>query len=191
MEINRLGKEVVGVVPQADVVEGKFGLFVANVHSYDWGSQADLPGFRVPATAAEANFAKYIITWAVDNRPTPIYATYPAFTWTTRGGFGDNANVPFAATVYMTHPSNQESLTIPSGTPSLALREGTFTVPTACYIANASLHTVGAPVIVANTAEDGADAGKLKYQSTMDERVVGQVIYYETATGRLTVKTVD
>lgn len=191
MEINKLGEQIVGVVPVADVVEGLFGLFTTHIYSHDWGSYEDLPGFKVPATAEEAKFAKYIITWAVDERPTPIYATLPSRTWGTRGGFGQTANAPFSATVYLTHQGNQESLTIPSGTPSLAFKEGVFTVPEACYIASDNLHSAGAPVIVANTAEDGADAGKLKYQSTMDDRVVGVVRYYDSSTGRLTVETTD
>ena len=144
-----------------------------------------------PATAEEANRARWIITWPVDERPTPIYASLPSMVYGTRGGFGQTANVPFAATVYLTHQGNQESLTIPSGYPSLAFNEGIFTVPTACYIANVNLHSMGANVIVANTAEDGADAGKLKYQAAYDSRVVGTVRYYDSTTGRLTVVTKD
>jgi hypothetical protein len=191
MEINKLGEQIQGVVPTADVVEGKFGLLTTHVWSYDWGSLTDLPGWKVPATAEEANRARWIITWPVDERPTPIYASVPSRTWGTRGGFGQAVQTPFAATVYLTHQGNQESLTIPSGYPSLAFLEGIFTVPTVCYIANVNLHNVGANVIVANTAEDGADAGKLKYQAALDARVVGTVRYYDSTTGKLTVITKD
>jgi hypothetical protein len=191
MEINKLGEQIIGVVPVADVVEGKFGLLTTHNWTWDWGSGEDLPGFKVPATAEEANRARWIITWPVDERPTPIYVTMPYRTWGLRGGFAETTNLPFTASVYLTHQGNMESLTIPSGYPSLAFNEGIFTVPTACYIADVNLHSMGANVIVANTAEDGVDAGKLKYQAAYDARVVGTVRYYDSTTGKLTVVTKD
>ena len=188
MEINRF-EDVIGVVPQADVVEGRFVLLKANADTADFGSMSDLPGVAVPATAAEANFAKYCITWAVNNGTPPYYLPMPAYAWALRGGWDQATNLPMSSeTVYTTYPGYQESKTIPSGIPALAFGEGTYTLPSGCYIASNSLHTVGAPVIVANTTEDTTDAGKLKYQSTMDARVVGQVVAYDSTSGRLTVK---
>ena len=191
MEINKLGENIYGVVPVANVVEGKFGLFVTHAWDYDFGSNVDLPGFRVPATIEEAKRAKYIITWAVSNLPEPFMYPMPHPTFSTRQGFGTAGNAPWLAGVYLTYPGNQDSQTIPSGVPSLAFTDGIFTVPTDCYIANVNLHVPGSPVIVANTAEDGADAGKLKYQALMDERVVGFTVGYNATSGKLTVQTFD
>lgn len=192
MEINKLGKTILGVVPTANIVEGRFGLLCAHTHTYDFGSKEDLPGIRVPATAEEAKRARYIVTWALDNRPTPIYNTYPAYTWALRYGFDQTTNVPFSATVYLTHQANQNCLTIPSGTPCLAFADGIFTVASGCYVYDANLENPGAPVIVANTAEDGAgSAGKPMYQATMDERVVGRVVYFNPSNSYLTIETID
>lgn len=189
MEVNRL-VDVFGCIPTADVVEGMFGLMTTHSFSADFGSQTDIPGFKVPATAEEAKRAKYCITWAQENRELPIYSSIPSYTYALRQGFDRTTNVPFSATVYVTQPNHQEGLTIPSGVPSLAFGEGIYTVGTANYIADASL-VAGALVIVANTAEDTTDAGKLKYQATMDERVVGVVLEKNTTTGKLTVKISD
>jgi hypothetical protein len=188
MEINRIA-EILGVTVQADVVEGRCGLLVQNnVSTFDFGSGSELPGFKVPATAAEANFANYVITWTVSNQEMPMYVPTPSSTWALRHGFSVAANAPFAATVYATWPGMQESKTIPSGSQALALGRGTYTFPSGAYIYNASLIIPGAPVIVANTAEDTTDAGKLKYQSTDDERVIGVVESYDTTTKALTVR---
>lgn len=185
MEI-RIYEDVRGVVTTADVVEGRFGLMTTHSFSHDFGSRTDLPGFKVPATAEEAKIARFIVTWAVDNTPFPQYKPVPAYDFSLRQGFGAAGNAPFSATVYLSNPANQDGYTIPSGTPSLAFGRGTYTVGSGYYIASASL-VAGAKVIVANTAEDTTDAGKLKYQSTMDERVVGIVRQYDSTTKELTV----
>lgn len=187
MEINGF-KEVIGVIPQADVVEGRFGLLTSNAHSYDLGSRTDLPGFKVPATADEAEQARYIITWAMDNRSTPIYQPYPAYTWALRQGWDQAANLPMTSTtVYTTYPGYMNSYTIPSGTPALAYQGGTFTIPSGQYIYNAGLKNAGAFVVIANTAEDTTDAGKPKYQATSDDRVIGRVLFFNTSNSDLTI----
>lgn len=187
MEINRLD-EVLGVIPTADIVEGRLGILVSHTFSYDFGSRSDLPGFRVPATAEEAKRARHIISWAVTNQEPPFYIPVPEVAWSMRQGFSRATNLPFSASVYMTYPGNQNGVTIPSGTPSLAFGEGTYTVPSGAYIYNASIVNPGALLIVANTAEDTTDAGKLKYQSTWDDRVVGYVEHYDSASGDLTFR---
>lgn len=187
MEINRFD-EAMGCIPVADVVEGRMGIFVAQTFSIDFGSQTDLPGFRVPATAEEAKRARKIITWQVTNQSPPYYVPVPSIAWGMRQGFNSASNVPFASTVYLTYPGHQDSVTIPSGTPSLALGKGTYTVLSGCYIYNANLAVPGSLLIVANTAEDTTDAGKLKYQATMDDRVVGFVEYMDTTSGELTFR---
>ncbi|NMC34387.1 MAG: hypothetical protein GYA36_18335 [Veillonellaceae bacterium] len=189
MKIN-LYKEIVGVMPIADVVEGRFGLLTSHSFSSNFGSDTDLPGFKVPATAEEAKRARFVITWSVDNREYPMIRPLPYSQFQLRQGFGNDATgTPFAGTMYLTNPSMTEGLTIPSGTKSLAFGHGVFTVPSGCYIDSDDIKIVGNPVIVANTAEDTTDAGKLKYQSTMDERVVGTVEHYDTSTGALQVRT--
>jgi hypothetical protein len=189
LEINQFHDEITGVIPVADVVEGRFGVYTSHSFTYDFGSQTDLPGFKVPATAEEANNARQLITWAVDNRPFPLYQPIPSYTWALRGGFDQSVQTPASVTLYLTHPGNQESVTIPSGTPALAFGKGVYTIPSGGYIYHASLGVYGALIQVANTAEDGAsDAGKAKYLATYSDRKVGTVRYYDSSTGKLTVE---
>jgi hypothetical protein len=187
MEINEF-EDVLGVIPVEDVVEGRFVLLCAQTFTYDFGSLTDLPGVKLPDTADESKKARYILTWKVDNRSIPIYAV-PSFTYAQRGGWDQTANTPFSTTVYVTHPGNQNCLTIPSGASSLAYTEGTFTVCSGCYIDSAEIKVVGANIIIANTAEDGAgDAGKPKYQAAMDDRVMGHTRFYNSTNGALTIR---
>lgn len=177
MEINKFDSEIVGVIVTADVVEGRLGVLTPHYWNYNYGSKSDLPGFKVPATAEEAKNAKQIITWAVDNRPTPLVQSYPSIPWSMRqGGFDQPANAPFNATIYLTYPGNQHGRTIPSGVPALAFGKGVYTVPSGGYIYAAALHNPGALLQVANTAEDTTDTGKLKLLATMSDRKVGQVL---------------
>lgn len=187
MEINHYGDTILGVVPTADVVEGRMVLLTSHSFSYDFGSRTDLPGAKVPATAAEAIRARYVITFAVDNRATPIYQPVPSFSYALRAGGWDQAsNVPFSATVYLTQPGHQEGLTIPSGTPSLAFGEGIYTVPSGAYVYSADIETPGFPLTVADTATDGAgSAGKLKADATSP---VAEVVRFDSATDKLTFK---
>lgn len=60
-------------------------------------------------------------------------------------------------------------------------------MPSCAYIYNAAFLIPGSPLEVANTAEDGADAGKLKYEAVPDERTVGRVYHYDATTALLTV----
>ena len=188
MEINRF-EDVVGVVPVADTVEGRMVLLTSHTHSYDFGSKEDLAGAKVPATAEEAKRAKFIITWAVDNRPTPIYMPTPSFDFALREGWDQTDNVPFNTYVHLTHPGNTDGQTIPSGMPSLAFTEGTFTVPSGAYISDANIIVPGAALIVADTATDGAgEAGKLKYTASMAVGVIGFTERYDSTTGKLTFR---
>lgn len=187
MEIN-LFDEVTGVMPVEDIVEGRFVLYTSHGFSNDFGSDTDLPGVKLPDTDEEAKRARYCLTWKVDNRQTPIYAV-PSMSFAERGGWSQAANAPFSTTVYLTHPGNQEGLTIPSGTSSLAYTDGVFTIPSGGYIYNANLEIPGSLVIVANTATDTAgEAGKLKYQATNVVGVIGKVRFYNSTTGALTVE---
>lgn len=190
MEIRHY-EDIKGVVPNADVVEGRFGLLTSHTFDNDFGSDTDLPGFKLPETAEEAKGARWCITWPVDNRQFPAALSYPQLSFSLRvGGFDQTANLPASLTLYGTNPANQEGLTIPSGYKSLAFRGGYLTLPSGCYVWNANLATPGVSVAVADTAsDDAASKGKLKYQATFDATTsVGRVYHYDSTTGRLTVR---
>ena len=187
MELNKLIGDVKGVVAKADIVEGMMVLFTAVGDSYDFGSRTDLPGVKVPTTLDESKRARFIVTWAVDNRQPPYYTPMPSYDWSLRQGFGGTANVPFNALVRLTYPGYQDGQTIPSGTPCLVYGAGTFTIPSGSYIYNASLTTPGAALAVSYS---GANAGKLEYTATWDASVVVAVVEeYDSSTGDLVVST--
>lgn len=188
MEINRF-EDVLGVIAQADVVEGRFVVLGANAFGGDFVNvDDDLPGASVPATAELAKRANFCITFAVDNRPTPI-VDYPGSTFDFRGGWVNNSQGPLTGVkMWLTHPGNQESQTIPSGYKALAFTEATVTLPSGQYVYDANLETPGALVIIANTADDGADAGKPKYQATAAVGVVGRVVDFDDTTKALTIR---
>lgn len=189
MEINRF-EDVIGVVPQADIVEGRFVVLTANtMGGLIMNVNDDLPGAKVPATAEEAKRAKFVITWAVDNRATPI-VDWPQTQFDFRGGWVNSRQGPLTGVkMWLTHPGNQESQTIPSGYKALAYTEGTFTIPSGQYIYNVALETPGAAVMVADTATDGAgSAGKPKYTASMAVGVIGFVEDFNTETSALTIR---
>lgn len=189
MYINRF-EDVIGVQTLADIVEGRFVLLKSNTNaSNDFGSNSDVPGVAVPATAEEAKRARFALTWVVSNGKPPFYQPNPSVDWSLRQGFDKATNLPMTnTTIYTTYPGFQNGKVIPSGMLALAFGEGTYTIPSGGYIDDAALHSAGAPCVVANTAEDTTDAGKIKYQSTMDERVIGYVERYDKSNGDLTVK---
>ncbi|MCJ7720856.1 hypothetical protein MUO98_00400, partial [Candidatus Bathyarchaeota archaeon] len=181
MEINRF-EDVIGVQLQAATVEGRFVVLVANtLGGTIMNTNEDLPGARIPATAEEAKRAKFCVTWAVDNRSTPI-VDYPSTTYDFRGGWvNSTAGELTGQTMWLTHPGNQESGTIPSGYEALGYTEGTFTIPSGQYIYDANIIVPGAAIIVANTATDtAAEAGKPKYAAAMAVGVIGFTETYDT-----------
>jgi hypothetical protein len=187
MEINKF-EDVLGIMPVEDIVEGRFVLLTSHTFSVDFGSEEDLPGVKLPDTAEEAKRAKYCVTWKVDNRDVPIYAV-PSMRFAERGGWSQAANAPFSTTMYLTHPGNQEGLTIPSGTSALGYTEGVFTLPSGAYVNSSNIIVPGAALIIADTASDSAgDAGKPKYTATMAAGVIGETIHYDSSNGKLTIK---
>lgn len=182
MEINRFD-DVIGVVPTANIVEGRFVCLDTHTFSYEYGSRVDLPGAHVPSSSEEATRAKFCITFAIDNRPTPIMA-FPTMDFALRGGFDQAANAPFATTVYLTHPGNQEGLTIPSGQPSIAYTDATLTLPSGSYVYSADIIKTGALLVIEYS---GADAGKPKYASNNAVGVIGRTYGYDSGSKRLTV----
>jgi hypothetical protein len=188
MEINQF-KDVVGVIPTQDITEGRFVVLTPHTFSADFGSLVDLPGVKLPATAEEAKRARYCLTWKVDNRPTPIYAV-PSMAFALRGGFDQTANAPFATTVYLTHPGNQEQLVIASGVTSLAYGDGVFTLQSGDYIDSADIHNPGAAIVIQDTTTAGGatHSGKPKYAATYVAGVVGETVGYDATTQRLTIR---
>ncbi len=193
MEINKY-TDITGVVTAQAIVEGRMVLLVAadegaNSVDYDFGSRVDLPGARLPLTAAEAEKAHYVITFAVDNSTPPLYQPYPAFDYALRGGFDQDANVPFAATVHMTQQSMKIGLTIPSGVPALAFGPGVFTVPSGAFIYSANLQVPGTWLDVDNVADDGvALAGMLEEDADGSSGKFAQVERFTVADWSLTFR---
>jgi hypothetical protein len=188
MEINRF-EDVLGVVAQEDLVEGRFIVLTENTLGGSFMNvNDDLPGAKLPDTSEEAKRARFCVTFAVDNRPTPI-VDYPSTEFDFRGGWVNSDSGPLTGLkMWLTHPGNQESQTIPSGYKALAFTEATVTIPSGQYIYNSALETPGAAVIVGNTNDDGADAGKPKYSATMEVGVVGFVQDFDDDTNALTIR---
>jgi hypothetical protein len=115
MEINHYGDTIKGVIASTDLVEGRMICLTSHSFDNDYGSDVDVPGAKYASTDAEKTRARYVITWAQDNRQTPLYSpgraapgTNPHFDNALRYGWDQAANAPFSATVYLTHPGQQE-----------------------------------------------------------------------------------
>jgi hypothetical protein len=189
MEINGFD-QVIGVVAQEDIVEGRFVVLTGNALGGSlMNVDADLPGAKLPDTAEEAKRAKFCLTFAVDNRTAPI-VDWPQTTFDFRGGFVNAQAGPLTGLkMWLTHPGNQESQTVPSGYKALAFTEGTFTIPSGQYVYDANLETPGAAVMIADAATDGAgEAGKPKFSATIEVGTIGFVQVYDDATGDLTIR---
>ena len=86
MEINRF-EDVIGVRVVEDITEGRFVVLTShNLGGSFMNVDADVPGAKLPDTAEEATRAEFCITFAVDNRPTPI-VDWPQTEWDERGGW--------------------------------------------------------------------------------------------------------
>lgn len=186
MEINDY-KSIMGVVSTEAIVEGRMVLLTSSSETYDFGSREDLPGVKLPDSAAEAAKARYCVAFAVDNTEPPIYEPYPTIgTFGLRWGFESAANVPFDAKVRLTAPSMQVSQTIPSGSLALVFGGGSIlTVPSGQYVYSASL-VPGAFLAVTDPVSDAAeDAGKLKYSASA---TFAEVLELDSSTLDLTFK---
>lgn len=184
MEINRINGDVKGAIVTTDTVEGRMVCMVSHSLSKDFGSNADLPGARVPVTADEAKKARFIVAFPVTNQKAPFYTPEPSYAFALRQGFDQVTNLPFDASVALTYPGYQIAKTIPSGTGCRLFGAGTFTVASGQYVYSASL-TPGASVSVAYA---GGNEGKLQYASAYDaDTVIGIVEALDTSTLNLTV----
>lgn len=188
MEINEFD-EVLGVIPTQDIVEGRFVLLCPHSFTHDFGSDTDLPGVKLPGSISEAVKAKFILTWKVDNRQFPAYEV-PTMQFAQRGGWDQPANAPFSTTVYLTHPGNQNCLTIASGVSALAYTEGLFTVYSGCYIDSTEIRLPGANVAV-HYADGGTgpDDGKPMYGGAGPGFLsIAETYGYDSTTGALTIR---
>lgn len=187
MEINRF-EDVLGVKTQEAIVEGRFvALTEQAVNGLILNVDDDLPGARLPVNAEDAKRAKYCLAFAQDNRPAPI-VDYPGVDYDFRGGFVNSNSGPLSLTMYLTHPGNQEGMTVGSGVKALAFTEATVTLPSGAYVYSADLVKPGAAWIVANVADDTTDAGKPKYLAADAVGRAGIVETYDSDTGRLTLR---
>jgi hypothetical protein len=163
MEINKQS-DVTGVVTTEDITEGRMVLFTSHpgYNSDLTGRLEDVPGVKLPDDASEASEAKYVLTWPVDNRETPI-VYWPSYSYGLRQTFDRDTNAPVTGkTIYLTYPGYQESVTIPSGHQALAMGGGVYTVPSGQYIYDASMQTPGTSLYAADASnESEANAGKL------------------------------
>lgn len=190
MEINK-SQDITGVKTTEDIVEGRMVLFTSNpgVDGDLTGRMSDVPGVKLPDTTAEAARARFCLTWQVDNRQPPL-VDWPSYNYALRQGFDQTANTPITGkTIYMTYPGYQESVTIPSGTLSLAFGgDGTvLTVPSGQYIYDATMQVPGTRLRVADTASDSeADAGKLAVVGSGTE--IAEVERFDSSTYALTIR---
>jgi len=173
MEVNKY-TDIMGVVATQDIPEGRMVLITAQSTSHNFGSREDLVGIKLPANSAEAGRAKYVVAFALDNRPLPLVDSYPALDWAMRhGGWDRPRNAPFNANIKLTYPANDDDVqTVMSGSLALAFDKGVFSVTSGNFVYSASL-VPGAHLVVANTADDGAsNAGKLKFSASAGVAVV-------------------
>lgn len=181
MIINEFSDKVFGVVTAEDITEGRMVLLTSHDQNYDFGSRVDLPAVKLPTSAGEAALAKYVVTFAQTNEQMPLYKPAPSMDWALREGFDRPDNTPFSATVYVTNPSVQEGLTIPSGSLAVAFGGGVFTVPSGAFIASVNL----VPGATLSVAYAGSDKGKLQYDAS---GTIGQVIKYDSTALKLTFR---
>lgn len=194
MEIRKFS-DIIGIMVVQDVVEGRFVMLTpAHADTSPYTLYEDLAGARLPTDADEAAKAKYVLGWAYDNRPTPIFVPYPAYNWILRNygfesGVSDPSgrNLPMTSqTVYLTTPSVQEGLTIPSGSKALAFAGGVYTFPSGHFVDSANIQVVGNTVAVTHTAGD--DRGKPYYSTT---GTVGVVEQFDSTAYSVTIRTLQ
>lgn len=189
--------DIIGVVLTRDIVDGRIGLLVnagtTGTAPYSvYGSRGDLPGVKLPVTSAEADLAKYVVKWAKDNRPTPLYYPMPYYSWIVRNqGFEtgqsspDGRNLPMTSTtVYLVHPQVQEGITIPSGELGLAYGGGVYTFYSGEFVQDDTNLMPGARVDIGYTA--GTDQGMPKYAS---DGLFGTVEQYDATGPTVTIRT--
>lgn len=182
MEKNHYGDTILGLVATEDLVEGRMVCLTSHSENNNFGSMTDVAGAKLPTSQAEAARARYVVAFAQDNRSLPIYQPQPHYDWALRDGWEQATNVPFNATVLLTHPGVQVGQTIPSGSLAVGYGEGEYTIPSGSYVYAADVEIPGTQLEVAYA---GADKGKLTVLSAGS--AVAEVTRFHTD-GRLQFK---
>ncbi len=188
------GDQPLGVLTTENIVEGRFVLLTDHNMSEDFGSLTDLPGVKLPDTEAEANRARYCISWTAPDRevsPGNVwFVPTPSYDWALRGGWDQAANLPMTGvTVRTTWPGNQTGTTIPSGTKAIVLTHGAIvTIPSGGYVYSAEVEVPGNLLEVLNAADDGeAYAGMLSYNAN---GTIAEVFKFNETDASLTVRII-
>lgn len=177
------------VVSTAQIPEGRMVLITSHSQSDDsFQSMDNLPGIKVPATAAEALKARYVASVALINQSAPIYQSPPSVTFSLRDGFGGANNVPFQATVHLTPPSMTKQPTILTNSIARAFAQGEFIVFSGDYVANESL-VPGDYLEALNTADDGASLAGVLARTTDAALAIAEVIKYDSDNQELHFRT--
>jgi len=188
--------DIIGVLTTHAIVEGRCVLLTsAPAYAGVWGLHADLVGVKLPASSNEAAEAKFVLGWAMENRPTPLMYPMPAYNYLVRNlGFESGQRDPDTdqgtpltdRTIYFTVPSVTEGLTIPSGEKALAYAGGVYTFPSGHFVYNVGLEVPGARVTVEHAA--GANQGKPKYDAT---GIFGVVEQWDSDAYAVTIRTLQ
>ena len=194
MEIRKFS-DIIGVVTTEAIYEGRFVLLVpALANSSPFGLEEDLAGVKMPTSGGEAALAKYVLGWAMDNRPLPLLDPMPAYNWIVRNyGFEagqrnpNSDNTPITgATLYLSYPSQQHMpLEIPSGYKALAYAGGVYTFPSGTFVDSANIKIVG-NLIAVEATDGGADQGKPQYDAS---GTIGVVEEFNTTDYSVTIRT--
>lgn len=188
--------DIIGVILTENITDGRCVMLTAapsNVTPYNvYGLREDTPGVKLPTSDDESKRARYVVKWAKDNRPTPLYYPMPLYSHIVRNyGFetGQSSpsgrNLPMTSvTVYLMHPQVQEGLVIPSGELGLAYGGGVYTFYSGEFVNSAEIQVIDNPVGVQYTA--GADRGKPYYDA---DGVLGRVEFYDSTQVAVTVRT--
>jgi len=199
MEIRKY-LDIVGVVCTEAIQEGRMVRLTARGTAglVNFGGGDDLPGVEYPNTEAEANQATYCVTWPVYNQnfeggirmvvPQPgqddeLFALRRGF-----GGSGSDTPPLDPTAVYLTYPGHTNGVTIPMGNQALAFARGVFKVFSGQYLYQPLMEQVGQALSVANSDDDGGDAGKLQVQSG-SETVIAYVEHFDGSDSSLTFRT--
>ncbi len=151
-------------------------------------TSASTPVAMMPSDADQADLARYVVAWPVDDRKPPIFQSYPSYTQALRYGFDQTTNLPVSATLYYTWPGLQSTpQEIPSGTGSLLYDKGEFTVTSGNWV-------YGTDVLPGTELEveySGANRGQLKKLSSGQAVAVATSIDQTNKTLRFRTYGVD
>lgn len=195
MEIRKFS-DIIGVITTRAIVEGRCVLLTeAPDYAGVWGIDGDLAGVDLPTSYVEAQQAKYVLGWPMDNQPTPFIYPQDAYNYIVRNqGFESGQRSPNSdtgtpmtgKTIYLTTPSVTAGLTIPSGYKALAYAGGVYTFPSGSFVHTDDIEDVGATITVQFTAGD--DRGKPMFHAS---GVFGIVEQWDSTAYAVTIRTLQ